>query len=243
MSKNEELLDNIARMIDHTLLKPEATPEQIVMLCAEALEYKFASVCVNPIYVPIAAEMLKGSETAVCTVIGFPLGATTTAVKVFETEQAIQNGATEIDMVLPIGMLKAKAYHAVSSDITAVVQVAHAQNAIVKVIIETALLDPEEKKTACILVKAAGADYLKTSTGFAKTGATTRDIRMMRNIAGTDMGVKAAGGIRTYTDAKKMINAGATRLGASAGVKIIQQKAAGKKRVAGWAKNKPDDKN
>ncbi len=222
----EYLLNNIARAIDHTLLKPDATPAQISVLCAEAREYNFASVCINPIYVPMAAKALEGSETAVCTVVGFPLGATPTAVKVFETEQAIADGATEIDMVIPIGLLKAKAYQEVQSDITAVVQAAHAQNAIVKVIIETALLVAEEKKTACILVKAAGADYIKTSTGFAKKGATPRDVRLMRRMVGDDMGVKAAGGVRSYADAKTMIKAGATRLGASAGVKIMQQVAA-----------------
>ena len=219
----EYLLNNIARAIDHTLLKPEATPAQIGVLCAEAREYNFATVCINPIYVPMAAEALKGSETAVCTVVGFPLGATPTAVKVFETEKAIADGATEIDMVIPIGLLKAKAYQEVQTDITAVVQAAHAQNAIVKVIIETALLTAEEKKTACILVKAAGADYIKTSTGFAKKGATPRDVRLMRRMVGDEMGVKAAGGVRSYADAKMMIKAGATRLGASAGVKIMQQ--------------------
>ena len=222
----EYLLNNIARAIDHTLLKPDATPAQISVLCAEAREYNFASVCINPIYVPMAAKALEGSETAVCTVVGFPLGATPTAVKVFETEQAIADGATEIDMVISIGLLKAKAYQEVQSDITAVVQAAHAQNAIVKVIIETALLVAEEKKTACILVKAAGADYIKTSTGFAKKGATPRDVRLMRRMVGDDMGVKAAGGVRSYADAKTMIKAGATRLGASAGVKIMQQVAA-----------------
>ena len=222
----EYLLNNIARAIDHTLLKPDAMPSQISVLCAEAREYNFASVCINPIYVPMAAKALKGSETAVCTVVGFPLGATPTAVKVFETEKAIADGATEIDMVIPIGLLKAKAYQEVQTDITAVVQAAHAQNAIVKVIIETALLTTEEKKTACILVKASGADYVKTSTGFAKKGATPRDVRLMRNMVGDEMGVKAAGGVRSYADAKTMINAGATRLGASAGVKIMKQVAA-----------------
>jgi len=220
------LLNNIARAIDHTLLKPEATPAQISVLCAEARKYNFASVCINPVFVSMAAAALQGSETAVCTVVGFPLGATPTAVKVFETEQAIADGATEIDMVIPVGLLKAKAYHAVETDITAVVQAAHAHNAIVKVIIETALLDTAEKEAACILVKAAGADYIKTSTGFAKGGATLPDVRLMRRMVGNDMGVKAAGGVRSYANARAMIKAGATRLGASAGVKIMRQVAA-----------------
>jgi len=219
----EQLLNNVARAIDHTLLKPEATPAQISVLCDEAREYNFASVCINPIYVSMAAAALEGSETAVCTVVGFPLGATPTAVKVFETEQAIADGATEIDMVIPIGLLKAKAYQEVETDITAVVQAAHAKNAIVKVIIETALLDTAEKEAACILVKASGADYVKTSTGFAKSGANIPDVRLMRRMVGDDMGVKAAGGVRSYANAKAMIKAGATRLGASAGVKVMQQ--------------------
>lgn len=222
----EQLLNNIARAIDHTLLKPDALPEQIDVLCAEAREHNFASVCINPIFVSRAAAALEGSETAVCTVVGFPLGATPTAVKVFETGQAIADGATEIDMVIPIGLLKAKAYQEVEMDITAVVQAAHAENAIVKVIIETALLDTAEKEAACILVKASGADYIKTSTGFAKSGANLSDVRLMRRMVGDDMGVKAAGGVRSYANAKAMIKAGATRLGASAGVKIMQQVAA-----------------
>lgn len=222
----EQLLNNIARAIDHTLLKPDALPAQIDVLCAEAREYNFASVCINPIFVSRAAAALAGSETAVCTVVGFPLGATPTAVKVFETEQAIADGAAEIDMVIPIGLLKAKAYREVETDITAVVQAAHAKNAIVKVIIETALLDTAEKEAACILVKAAGADYIKTSTGFAKSGANLSDVRLMRRMVGDEMGVKAAGGVRSYANAKAMIKAGATRLGASAGVKIMQQAAA-----------------
>ncbi len=242
MKKKEELLKNIAHVIDHTLLKPEATPDQIVALCTEAREYDFASVCINPVYVPMAAKILEGSNTAVCTVIGFPLGATSTAVKVFETEQAIQDGATEIDMVLPIGMLKAKAYHEVTTDITAVVQAAHARDAIVKVIIETALLSTDEKKTACILVKAAGADYVKTSTGFAKSGANVRDVRLMRQMVGDTIGVKAAGGIHTYSDARTMIKAGATRLGASVGVKIVRAQIAGQKRAATRMQNKKNDK-
>lgn len=228
----EQLLNNIARAIDHTLLKPDAQPAQIDVLCAEAREYNFASVCINPLFVSRAAAALEGSETAVCTVVGFPLGATPTAVKVFETEQAIADGATEIDMVIPIGLLKAKAYQEVETDITAVVQAAHTKNAIVKVIIETALLDNAEKEAACILVKASGADYIKTSTGFAKSGANLNDVRLMRRMVGDEMGVKAAGGVRSYANAKAMIKAGATRLGASAGVKIMQQVAAAEAKKA-----------
>lgn len=228
----EQLLNNIARAIDHTLLKPDALPAQIDLLCEEAREYNFASVCINPLFVSRAAAALEGSETAVCTVVGFPLGATPTAVKVFETEQAIADGATEIDMVIPIGLLKAKAYQEVQVDITAVVDAAHAKNAIVKVIIETALLDNAEKEAACILVKASGADYIKTSTGFAKSGANLPDVRLMRRMVGDEMGVKAAGGVRSYANAKAMIKAGATRLGASAGVKVMQQVAAAEAKKA-----------
>ncbi|MGE5223445.1 MAG: deoxyribose-phosphate aldolase [Omnitrophica WOR_2 bacterium] len=209
-------------MIDHTLLKPEATPEQIRQLCDEARQYGFASVCVNPSYVILCAGLLKGSPVKVCTVVGFPLGAHTTPVKRFETQEAIRQGATEIDMVINIGALKAKDDHLVKDDIQQVVDAAHRTGALVKVIIETALLSEEEKERACRLAKEAGADFVKTSTGFSTSGAAVEDVALMRRVVGPDMGIKAAGGIRTLEDAQKMIHAGATRIGASAGVKIIQ---------------------
>lgn len=213
---------DLAKYIDHTLLKPDATAEQIAQLCYEARKYNFASVCINPGHVKLCAELLKGSPVKVCTVIGFPLGATSTDVKVFETQSAIKNGATEIDMVINIGALKARDLATVARDIREVVEAAHAMGALVKVIIETALLNNEEKVLACLLAKEAGADYVKTSTGFASGGATVEDVALMRRVVGPAMGVKAAGGIRTREDAEKMVEAGATRLGASAGVKIVQ---------------------
>jgi len=215
--------ERLAALIDHTLLKPEATPQQIAQLCAEAREHRFAAVCVNPVYVPLAADLLAGSEIEVATVVGFPLGATPTAVKVFETLQAIQGGATEIDMVLPIGLLKAGRYDKVAQDINAVAQAAHAAGAIVKVILETALLTDEEKIAACLLSKHAGADFVKTSTGFGPGGATVEDVALMRRIVGPHLGVKAAGGIRTFAQAKAMVEAGANRLGASAGVRLVAE--------------------
>lgn len=215
--------ERLAALIDHTLLKPEATPQQIAQLCAEAREHRFAAVCVNPVYVPLAADLLADSEIEVATVVGFPLGATPTAVKVFETLQAIQDGATEIDMVLPIGLLKAGRYDKVAQDINAVAQAAHAAGAIVKVILETALLTDEEKIAACLLSKHAGADFVKTSTGFGPGGATVEDIVLMRRVVGPHLGVKAAGGIRTFAQAKAMVEAGANRLGASAGVRLVAE--------------------
>ncbi len=215
--------ERLAALIDHTLLKPEATPQDIARLCAEAREYRFAAVCVNPIYVPLAADLLAGTEIEVATVVGFPLGATPTNVKVAETVQALRDGATEIDMVLPIGLLKAGRYDAVARDIHAVVQVAHAAQALVKVIIEAALLTTEEKVAACLLSKQAGADFVKTSTGFGPGGATVEDVALMRRVVGPTMGVKAAGGIRTYAQAKAMIEAGANRIGASAGVRLVNE--------------------
>jgi deoxyribose-phosphate aldolase len=212
----------LASMIDHTLLKPDATQDQIAQLCFEARKYNFASVCVNPANVKLCAELLKGSPVKVCTVIGFPLGATSTDTKVFETQNAIQNGATEIDMVINIGALKSRDLELVASDIRGIVQTAHQGGAIVKVIIEAALLTDEEKTIACLLSKEAGADFVKTSTGFASGGATVEDVTLMRRVVGPAMGVKAAGGIRTLEDAENMIKAGATRIGASAGVKIVQ---------------------
>lgn len=212
----------LARYIDHTLLKPEATPAEVERLCREALQHHFASVCVNPIYVPTAARKLVGSDVAVCTVVGFPLGATSTAAKVCETELAIARGATEIDMVLPIGLLKAGKVEVVRDDVAALAAICHTQGALLKVIIEAALLTDAEKVAACEASKQAGADFVKTSTGFAKGGATVADVALMRRTVGPDMGVKAAGGIGSYADAMAMIDAGATRIGASKGVAILE---------------------
>lgn len=215
--------ETIAGWIDHTLLKPEATGSQVKKLCAEAREYGFATVCVNPIFVPLAAGLLAGSDVAVTCVVGFPLGATLTTQKVFETLSCLEMGAKEVDMVIPVGALKGEAYGQVLNDIQFVVQVAHNQRAIVKVIIEAALLTREEKLIACLLSQAAGADFVKTSTGFGPGGATVDDVELMRRVVGAGMGVKAAGGIRTLEDARAMIHAGATRLGASAGVQIVKE--------------------
>jgi deoxyribose-phosphate aldolase len=211
----------LARMIDHTLLKPEATPGQIERLCAEARQYGFASVCVNPVNVHCCAEALRGSPVKVCTVIGFPLGANTSEVKAFEAAKAILDGATELDMVINIGALKAGELVQVRQDIRQVVAAASASGALVKVIIEACLLTDEEKVTACQLSQQAGASYVKTSTGLSTGGATPEDVALMRRTVGADMGVKAAGGVRTLADARRMIEAGASRLGSSAGVKII----------------------
>nr|MBI2905340.1 deoxyribose-phosphate aldolase [Chloroflexota bacterium] len=210
-------------MIDHTLLKPEATPDQIAQLCFEARKYGFASVCVNPTHAKLCAQLLKGSEVKVCVVVGFPLGANPPEVKAFEAQQAIDDGASEIDMVINIGALKARDYEAVTRDVRAVVRAAHANNAIVKVIIEAVLLTDEEKVAACLISKEVGADFVKTSTGFGPGGATAADVALMRKVVGPGMGVKAAGGIRNLTDAQQMIAAGATRIGASAGVKIVAE--------------------
>lgn len=211
---------NFARMIDHTLLKAEATKEQIEKLCAEAKQFNFASVCVNPTWVKNSSELLQGSDVLVCTVIGFPLGANTPAVKAFEAKDAIANGAQEVDMVINIGALKDKNYDLVQADIAAVVEAAKG-NALVKVIIESCLLTDEEKVKACELAVAAGADYVKTSTGFSTGGATAEDIALMRKTVGPDLGVKASGGVRSLEDMKKMVEAGATRIGASSGVAIM----------------------
>lgn len=213
----------IAGYIDHTLLKPEATPAQIEQLCLEARQYRFASVCINPTFVPLCTRLLQGSPVLVCTVIGFPLGATTTKVKLFETTQAVGNGAREVDMVIAIGRLKAGEYVEVADDIRQVAEAAHAGGALLKVIIETALLTDEEKVAACLLATRAGADYVKTSTGFAAGGATVADIALMRRVVGPEVGVKASGGVRSFADAQALITAGATRIGASAGVRIIQE--------------------
>jgi deoxyribose-phosphate aldolase len=213
---------SLATLIDHTLLKPDATPDQIAQLCFEARKHGFASVCINPTWVKLCAQLLHGSPVKVCTVIGFPLGATAPEVKAFEAQNAIENGASEIDMVINIGALKARDLELVARDVRGVVTAAHARGAIVKVIIEAVLLTDEEKTIACLLSKEAGADFVKTSTGFAAGGATVRDVALMRRVVGPEMGVKAAGGVRTFADAESMIKAGATRIGASAGVKIIQ---------------------
>jgi len=213
----------LAHLIDHTLLKPDATQDQIAQLCYEARKYGFASVCVNPTNVKLCAQLLQDSGIPVCTVVGFPLGATPTEVKVFETQQAIRDGATEVDMVINVGALKSRDYELVERDIASIARACHAGNAILKVIIEAALLTDEEKVVACQLAKVAGADFVKTSTGFGPGGATVEDIALMRRVVGPTMGVKAAGGIRTYADAQKMIAAGASRIGASASVKIMQE--------------------
>jgi len=213
----------LGHMIDHTLLKPDATQDQIAQLCFEARKFSFASVCVNPSYVRLCAELLKGSPVVVCTVVGFPLGATPTEVKVYEAQQAIRDGATEIDMVINVGAVKSRDYELAERDIASVARACRAGNALLKVILEAALLTDEEKVIACQLAKVAGADYVKTSTGFGPGGATAADVALMRRVVGPTIGVKAAGGIRTLADAQEMIAAGASRLGASASVKIMQE--------------------
>ena len=213
---------NLAHLIDHTLLKPDATPDQVAQLCFEARKHGFASVCVNPTWVTLCAQLLEGSPVKVCTVIGFPLGATASEVKAFEAQNAIEHGATEIDMVINIGALKARDIDLVAKDIRGVVSASHARGALVKVIIETSLLNDEDKTIACLTAKEAGADFVKTSTGFAGGGATVHDVELMRRVVGPELGVKASGGVRTFEEAESMVKAGATRIGASAGVKIIQ---------------------
>ncbi|SRR3989339_62446 len=217
----QKIDQKVARMIDHTLLKPDATPDEIRTLCSEARTYSFASVCINPCYVKMCRDLLRGSVVKVCTVIGFPLGSTTTEVKRAEAEQAIQNGAEEIDMVINVGMLKQGEYDYVFNDINQVVLAGKRSRVLSKVIIETALLTDEEKIKACVLSKKAKADFVKTSTGFSKGGATAGDIALMRLVVGSDMGVKASGGVRTAEDARVMIASGADRIGASASVKIV----------------------
>ena len=213
---------SIAGLIDHTLLKPEATRDDIVKVCKEARRYNFASVCINPYWVPLVAAQLAGSPVKVCTVIGFPLGATSTEAKVAETEAALRVGAQEIDMVQNVGALRSGDHDAVKADIAAVVEITHAAGAIVKVILETALLDDNQKVMASMLAKMAKADFVKTSTGFGPSGANAHDVELMRMTVGPDMGVKASGGIRTLEDVKKMAAAGATRIGASASVRIVE---------------------
>jgi deoxyribose-phosphate aldolase len=211
----------LASMIDHTLLKAEATPAQVERLCAEAKTHGFASVCVNLGYVPLCARLLAGSAVKVCTVVGFPLGATSSAVKAYETGQAAAAGAQEVDMVINIGLMKAGAHDAVRRDIEAVTAAARSHGVVTKVIIETALLTDEEKVQACLLAQKAGADFVKTSTGFSTAGATTGDVALMRTAVQQTMGVKAAGGIRTREDALAMVASGASRIGASASVAIV----------------------
>jgi len=212
---------SIARMIDHTLLKADTTPDEIKKLCNEALEYEFASVCINPCYVSLCSSMLKNSKVKVCSVIGFPLGATSTEAKRAEAEQAIADGAKEIDMVINVGMVKQGENDYVFNDINQVVLVAKKKRAICKVIIETALLTDEEKIKACLISKSAKADFVKTSTGFSTSGATVGDVALMKYVVGSSVGVKAAGGIRTKEDVEAMIKSGADRIGASASVKIV----------------------
>lgn len=212
----------LASMIDHTILKPEAGKEQVETICREAREYGFASVCVNSSYVPLCAELLRHTEVKVCTVIGFPLGAMSTAAKAAEARQAILDGAEELDMVIHIGMLKDGNNEYVEQDIHSVVEEARGKAA-VKVIIETCLLSEEEKIRACLLAKKAGADYVKTSTGFSTGGATAEDIALMKNTVGKDMKVKASGGIRTREKAEEMRKAGADRIGTSSGIRIVEE--------------------
>lgn len=212
---------DFAKYIDHTLLKANAKKDEIIELCSEARMYSFASVCVNPTWVKTAAESLEDSKVGICTVIGFPLGASTSEVKAFETTNAIQNGATEIDMVINIGALRNGDDETVKKDIEAVVQAAN-KKAIVKVIIETSLLTESEKRTACELAVIAGASFVKTSTGFSTGGATVEDVLLMRAVVGPELGVKASGGVRSFEDMNQMIEAGATRIGASSGVQIMK---------------------
>jgi deoxyribose-phosphate aldolase len=214
---------DMAHYIDHTLLKPEATRDQIIKLCDEALQHGFASVCVNPAWIQEIAHRLRGSSVKACSVVGFPLGACTSDVKAFEARRAMFDGAQEIDMVINVGALKSGMDEWVERDIRAVVNACHENGAICKVIIETALLDEAEKVKACVLAKEARADFVKTSTGFSKAGATIEDIALMRHVVGPQIGVKASGGIRSFQEARQMIQAGATRIGASVGVKIVQE--------------------
>lgn len=214
---------NIANMIDHTVLKAFSTREDVKKICAEAKEYGFFSVCINPTHIELAKKELEGSDVKVCTVIGFPLGANTSEVKAFETKDAISKGAHEVDMVINVGALKDKDYDLVYNDIKSVVDAAN-KEALVKVIIETCYLTDEEKKIACELSVKAGADYVKTSTGFGTGGSTPEDIKLMRDVVGPNIGVKASGGVRTTEDAIKVIDAGASRIGASASISIATGK-------------------
>ncbi|HAJ36878.1 MAG TPA: deoxyribose-phosphate aldolase [Chloroflexi bacterium] len=214
--------EQLAALIDHTLLKPEAGEEQIRALTAEAIEFGFASVCVNPIWTPLCAELLAGTSVKTCTVVGFPLGATLPSIKVYEVEAVAALGADEVDMVLAVGRLRDGDYHLVYRDIAEVADAAHEHDLLLKVILETGLLTDEQKVAACVLAQAAGADFVKTATGFSGGGATVADIALMRRTVGPTMGVKAAGGVRTALDALKMVAAGATRIGTSSGVGIMR---------------------
>lgn len=219
--------DGLGSLIDHTLLKPDADRAQIEVLCREAAQFCFASVCVNPNWVPVCRDLLRGSGVKVCTVIGFPFGTHLSDVKAYEARRAVEQGAEEVDMVINIGAMKSKDYALVEQDIRGIVQ-AVGKNTVVKVILETAMLTREEKIMGCTLAKAAGADFVKTSTGFGGGGATVEDIELMRETVGPEMGVKASGGVRTKEDVEAMVAAGATRIGASAGVKIVRGEAGGK---------------
>jgi deoxyribose-phosphate aldolase len=219
----EKVPSDVAALIDHTLLKADATLTEIEKLCREAREFGFATVCLNPTWVSTAARLLRGSPIGVCTVVGFPLGATTTDVKQYETRRVIFDGATEVDMVINVGALKSGDFQTVERDSAAVVAACRDCGVLSKVIIEAALLTDEEKVMACALSKAAGADYVKTSTGFGPGGATAADVALMRRVVGPDVGVKAAGGVRDYETVKSLVDAGASRVGASAGVKIVQE--------------------
>jgi deoxyribose-phosphate aldolase len=214
---------SIAKFIDTTILKPEATPEQVEKICLEARKYQFAAVCINPVFVPQVKVLLDGSKVKVCTVVGFPLGAVPARIKAAEAKEYIKNGAAELDMVISVGLLKGAQYDEFYDDVLGVVDTAHSKNVLVKVILEMCLLERFEKIAACLLCKEAGADFVKTSTGFSTGGATIEDVELMRRVVGPRMGVKAAGGIRTLTDAKAMIKVGATRLGTSAGAKILEE--------------------
>lgn len=225
IEENSRIPDiEVAKHIDHTALKPETMLDDIIKLCSEASEYNFATVCVNPSYVKTCAKLLEGTKVKVCTVIGFPLGATTTKSKVYEAEDAIMNGATEIDMVINVGYVKSKDYNYVYEDIRDVAAAAKKQNAILKVIIETALLSIEEKVNVCIISRLAGADFVKTSTGFSKSGATIEDIALMKYVVGDNVKVKASGGIRTRKFAEQLLLNGADRIGASASIEILKDK-------------------
>jgi len=217
-------IKNIASFIDHTLLKPEATEEDIQKLCSEAKEYSFAAVCVNPSYVRLASQYLRSTPVRVCGVVGFPFGTHLTEIKAHEAQRDIDDGAKEIDMVINIGELKSRNFELVYNEIKTVADLCHEKDVVLKVIIETALLLREEKIEACRLVSKAGADFVKTSTGFGPGGATVRDVVLIKEtLKGLPLGIKAAGGIRTYRDAMKMIEAGATRIGTSSGVKIVEE--------------------
>src|SRR5215471_16049832 len=215
----------VSSYIDHTLLKPDATRDEILRICEEGARFGFASVCLNPVWVREAACALRGSGVKVCTVIGFPLGANVADAQAYEARRAIYDGARELDMVINIGALKSRDYDLVLKDISGIVDVAREAGCLTKGIIETALLSDEEKIKASLIAKQAGADFVKTSTGFSKAGATAADVALMRRVVGSEMGVKAAGGVRDYRQAQEMIRAGATRIGASVGVKILQEAA------------------